>query len=62
LIDGFALTGKVTFDYDVAVIYDVTVNGNEDDHLTYTHDLATDMYTIEGMFDGEPVTTPRLLY
>jgi pimeloyl-ACP methyl ester carboxylesterase len=62
LIDGFALTGKVTFDYDVAVIYDVTVNGNEDDHLTYTHDLATDMYTIEGMFDGELVTTPRLLY
>lgn len=61
-IDGFALDGTVTFDYDVAIIFDVTVNGNEDDHLVYTHDLATDMYAIEGTFSGEPITTPRLLY
>ena len=61
-IDGFALDGTVTYDYDVALIFDVTVNGNEDDHLVYTHDLATDMYAIEGTFGGESITTPRLLY
>jgi hypothetical protein len=42
--------------------FDVTVNGNDADHLVYTHDLATDMYTIDGTFGGEPITTPRLLY
>lgn len=62
IVDGFALTGKATYDYDVALTYDVTVNGNEDGHLIYTYDLATYMYTIEGTFDGEAVTTPRLLY
>lgn len=62
MVEGFALTGKATYDYDVARRFDVTVNGNEDDHLIYTYEMATYMYTIEGTFDGEAVTTPRLLY
>jgi len=62
MIDGFALSGTATYDYDVALTYDVTVNGNEDDHLIYVYDLATGMYTVEGTFDGEEITTPRLLY
>ncbi len=61
-IEDFALDGAATYDYDVATTYDVTVNGSEDDHLIYVYDLVTGMYTIEGTFAGEAVTTPRLLY
>jgi pimeloyl-ACP methyl ester carboxylesterase len=61
MIDGFALNGTATYDYDVEISFVVVVNGNPDDFLIYTYDLATDMYTIEGTFGGEPVMTPRLL-
>lgn len=62
MIDGFAVSGVATNNYDVALTYDVTVNGNDDDHLIYVYDLSTGMYTIEGTFNGEEITTPRLLY
>jgi pimeloyl-ACP methyl ester carboxylesterase len=62
IIKGFALDGEATYNYDVALTYDVTVNGSEDDHLIYVYDLATGMYTVEGTFEGEEITTPRLLY
>lgn len=59
-IEGFALDGTVLYDWDVMRRFDVTVNGT--DHLVFIYDLATDMYAIEGTFDGQPVTTPRLAY
>lgn len=62
MIEGFTLTGGATYTYGESIAYDVTVNGNRSDYVVYTHDLATDMYTIQGQFEGEPLLTPRLAY
>ncbi|MEP7290872.1 MAG: alpha/beta hydrolase [Chloroflexota bacterium] len=61
-IEGFALNGTATYDYGVALTFDVEVNGSEDDYLVYTNDLATGMYTIKGELEGQAIRTPRLFY